>query len=127
MTATKPNNMDEYIAGFPKDTQKTLKQVRETIKKEAPGTKIVKFRVKENVGKAETKKNLKTCSKGHKFYKSSDCPTCPICEQERKPQDGFLALISAPARRALENKGITTLDQLSKFSEREILELHGMG
>jgi len=70
----------------------------------------------------KAKGNLKTCSKGHQFYKSSDCPTCPICEQERKPKDGFLALISAPARRTLENKDITTLEQLSKFSESEILQ-----
>ena len=37
MTPTKPNNIDEYIAGFPKDTQKILKQIRATIKKAAPG------------------------------------------------------------------------------------------
>ena len=74
-----------------------------------------------------SKKQLRTCSKGHKFYKSSDCPTCPICEQERKPKDSFLSLLVAPARRALENKEITTLQQLSNFSEDEILQLHGIG
>jgi DNA-directed RNA polymerase alpha subunit len=73
------------------------------------------------------KKSLRTCPKGHTFYKSSDCPTCPICEAERKPKDGFLASISAPARRALEREGITTVQQLSKHSETEILKLHGMG
>jgi len=72
-------------------------------------------------------KNIKICSEGHKYYKSSDCPTCPICEQERKPKDGFLSLIPAPARRALENKGIFTLDELAQFTEKEILKLHGMG
>jgi uncharacterized protein YdhG (YjbR/CyaY superfamily) len=36
MTSIKPNNIDEYIAGFPKTTQKILKQVRATIKKAAP-------------------------------------------------------------------------------------------
>lgn len=41
--------------------------------------------------------------------------------------DPFLTLLAAPARRALENKGIKTLEQLSKFSEGEILKLHGMG
>ena len=70
---------------------------------------------------------LKTCPKGHKFYKSSDCPSCPICEEERKPKDSFLALIAAPARRALENEGITSLEKLSAYSEKEILSLHGMG
>ncbi|WP_226669711.1 RNA polymerase alpha subunit C-terminal domain-containing protein [Metabacillus litoralis] len=72
-------------------------------------------------------KDLKICNKGHKYYKSTDCPTCPICEQERKPENGFLALLSAPARRALENNGITSLQQLSKYSEKDILTFHGMG
>ena len=70
---------------------------------------------------------LKTCSKGHTFNKTSDCPTCPICEALHKPKDGFLATLSAPARRALENNGITTLKQLSICTEKEILSLHGMG
>lgn len=74
-----------------------------------------------------TKKILKTCENGHKFYKSSDCSTCPTCEEKRKPKDDFLSLFAAPARRALENNGITTLEQLSKFSEKEILNFHGMG
>jgi DNA-directed RNA polymerase alpha subunit len=74
-----------------------------------------------------SQKNIRTCNKGHKYYKSSDCPTCPICEQERKPANGFLSLLSAPARRALENNGITSLQELSKCSEKEILQLHGMG
>jgi hypothetical protein len=74
-----------------------------------------------------SEKNLRTCSKGHNYYKSSDCPTCPICEQKRKPEMGFLSLLSAPARRALENNGITSLQQLSTFSEKEILQFHGMG
>jgi DNA-directed RNA polymerase alpha subunit len=72
-------------------------------------------------------KTLRTCDKGHQYDKSSDCPSCPICEQERKPDSGFLARLSAPARRALETKGITTLQQLSQFSEKDILKYHGMG
>ena len=72
-------------------------------------------------------KSLRTCDQGHQYYKSSDCPTCPECEQERKPTGGFLSLLSAPARRALENNGITSLDELSKHSEKEILQFHGMG
>jgi DNA-directed RNA polymerase alpha subunit len=74
-----------------------------------------------------SKENWRTCEKGHKYYKSSDCPTCPVCEQERKPDTGFLSLLSAPARRALENNGITSLQQLSTYSEKEILKFHGMG
>ncbi len=75
----------------------------------------------------EAKKMLKTCPQGHSFYKSSSCPTCPICEEARKPKDHFLALLAAPARRALEHNGITTLTQLASFSEKEVLHFHGMG
>jgi DNA-directed RNA polymerase alpha subunit len=70
---------------------------------------------------------LRTCPKGHQYYKSSDCPVCPICEAEKKPKTGFLSTLGAPARRALENKGIKTEKQLSQYSEKEILSLHGMG
>jgi hypothetical protein len=72
-------------------------------------------------------KKLKTCDRGHKFYKSSDCPSCPICAAQDKPETGFLALLSAPARGALEHAGITSLSELSRHSEREILKLHGVG
>ena len=73
------------------------------------------------------KGELKICKKGHRFYKSSDCPTCPICEKVRKPDDGFLALLGSPARRALQQEGIDSLPDLAKFSVSQILELHGMG
>ncbi|WP_342509684.1 RNA polymerase alpha subunit C-terminal domain-containing protein [Sporosarcina sp. FSL K6-2383] len=74
-----------------------------------------------------SKRSLWVCSNGHEYYKSSDCPVCPICEQERKPDNGFLAKLSAPARRALEHNGITTLQQLATYSEKEILQFHGIG
>lgn len=76
---------------------------------------------------ANTKGTLRTCEQGHSYYKSSDCPTCPVCEKERKPEEGFLALLSAPARRALENQGIITSQILSQYTEKEILKLHGIG
>lgn len=69
----------------------------------------------------------KVCPNGHTYYKSSDCPTCPVCEKERKPVKGFLSLLSAPARRALERLGINSVSQLSRYSEKEILAQHGMG
>ena len=72
-------------------------------------------------------KNLRTCSQGHEYYKSSDCPVCPVCEKERKPAAGFLTKVGAPARRALEQEGINSLHKLSKYTEQELLQLHGMG
>lgn len=76
---------------------------------------------------AKSLSTLRTCRNGHQYYKSSSCPVCPICEKQRASKDSFMTGLSAPARRALENAGIKTLKQLSKFSEKEILELHGMG
>jgi len=77
--------------------------------------------------KTPASKTLKTCSKGHTFYKTSDCPACPACEKDNKPESGFLSLISAPARRALQREGIATLKQLSRYTEEELAALHGVG
>lgn len=73
------------------------------------------------------KSTLKVCKNGHRFYKKTDCPTCPIYEATRKPKDNFLALLAAPARRALERANIFTLNNLAQYSEKELLALHGMG
>jgi DNA-directed RNA polymerase alpha subunit len=44
-----------------------------------------------------------------------------------KTPDHFISSLSAPARRALENSGIKTIEAVSKYSEKEILKLHGIG
>jgi predicted RecB family nuclease len=72
------------------------------------------------------KKTLRTCKNGHNYYKSSDCPVCPICEKE-KSKKSFLSFLGAPARRAIENLGVKTLIQLSKYSQKDLLKLHGFG
>lgn len=72
-------------------------------------------------GKAKTSVN------GHTFFKSSDCPVCPVCERQRPAGDSFLTLVSSPARRALESAGITTLEWLARVTEAELLRLHGIG
>ncbi len=72
-------------------------------------------------------KSERTCSNGHRFVKSSDCPTCPQCEAMKAPQGGWMAKLSAPARRALEGAGIRTLGELSDHKEKELLALHGFG
>jgi DNA-directed RNA polymerase alpha subunit len=48
-------------------------------------------------------------------------------KNEKKVDDNFLPQIGAPAKRALENNGINTLEKLSGFTEKEILQFHGMG
>lgn len=76
---------------------------------------------------SQSQKNLRICSKGHKYFKSSDCPVCPVCANEDKPENSFMTVLAAPARRALQNAGIHTLNDVSHYSEEEILKLHGMG
>lgn len=72
-------------------------------------------------------KMKRTCSRGHTFYKSSECPTCPVCEKEKEAPAGFLALLSAPARNALLHNGIDSIEKLAAYTEKEILKLHGVG
>lgn len=76
---------------------------------------------------AEPKKTLRIYKRGHKYYKASDCPTCPVCEKGNAPKKSFLSKLGAPARRALENNRILTIKHLSNYTETEILNLHGIG
>jgi hypothetical protein len=72
-------------------------------------------------------KTVRICNLGHQFNKSSDCPVCPICEKNRAIQQPFLKILPAPARRALENANIDSLQRLSNCTETELLQLHGFG
>lgn len=74
-----------------------------------------------------TERTLRTCEKGHTFYKSSTCPTCPVCNKKKGTDTGFLTYLSNPARNSLLNHGINTLDALSAYTRKEILNLHGIG
>ncbi|NIG53404.1 DUF1801 domain-containing protein [Chitinophaga sp. Cy-1792] len=67
-------------------------------------TAITRYRIEQNLGK--TKKSA---------VKKAPEPTF------------FVPGLAAPARRALENKGITTLKQLADHTLEDIMLLHGMG
>jgi len=69
------------------------------------------------------------CINGHTFEKSSSCPVCPICSaEEMKEKYGHeFPKLSAPAFRALDAAGITKVSDLTKFTESQLLELHGFG
>jgi len=41
--------------------------------------------------------------------------------------DGPFSALGGPARRALENNGIKSPEELAGFSEKEILKFHGLG
>jgi len=115
--ALKPYHTSKGAIQFPLDQPLPLQLI----------ATIVKFRVIENVEKSIAKKVKKTCKNGHIFYKSSDCLTCPTCETQSKPKTGFLSLLAAPARRALEAKGIISEKKLAGYTEKQILSLHGIG
>ena len=72
-------------------------------------------------------KTQRTCPNGHKYWKSSDCPTCPRCEELRLKDQYFIPKLSAPAKRALEGAGITSVKELSRRREGDVMKLHGMG
>jgi len=77
-----------------------------------------------------TKGTAKICSRGHKFYRSSGCPVCPIYWSgyyKKQSLSDFPKDLAAPALRALLNAKITKLADLRKYTEEEISELHGMG
>ena len=71
---------------------------------------------------------IRTCKNGHKFEKTSDCPTCPTCasnEIKKAYAEGF-PRIGSPAFNALKHEGIS-LDDLPSYSENELLSIHGVG
>jgi predicted RecB family nuclease len=72
-------------------------------------------------------KTRRECAKGHVHFKSSKCLTCPRCEAEKNRELEFIAQLAAPARRALSSAGLTSLAKLSRRTERQVSELHGMG
>lgn len=45
----------------------------------------------------------------------------------RAPREGLHSFLSAPARRAFARAGIMTPADLAKYSEAQVLALHGVG
>lgn len=76
---------------------------------------------------AERKRTLRICPMGHQYYKSTDCGTCPKSDRTNKPSEEFLSRLSSPARNAIINAGITEMEHLAEYTEKEILQLHGIG
>lgn len=74
--------------------------------------RIVEYRVQQNM---EVKPAKKAATK-----KAAAKPAT-------KQEEDFRSALSAPARKALKGKNITTLKQLAKYTEAQLLELHGMG
>lgn len=47
--------------------------------------------------------------------------------KEIKDESPFPRGVSCPAQRALASVGVTRLDEVTRFSESQLLALHGMG
>lgn len=90
-------------------------------------TRIVQFRVRENETKFYSKAKPKTCVNGHNYTPTPTMKNCPICAQKTTSKTNPFATLPAPARRALQSKGITTTKKLSALTEKEISALHGIG
>lgn len=54
-------------------------------------------------------------------------PMNKILREQEKTDDISTLRLAEPARRSLSNAGIETLEQLSQYTEEEVLKLHGMG
>jgi uncharacterized protein YdhG (YjbR/CyaY superfamily) len=72
--------------------------------------RIVAFRVAESMAR-----------------KAAKAPARAAAPAADTPADDFPAGISQPARRALASAGYTRLDQLTQVTEKDLLQLHGMG
>lgn len=161
MKIEKAGNVKEYIAKFPKEVQKILEQLRQTIRKAAPeaeesisyampafklnGKPLIYFAGYENhiglyatpSGHAAFEKELSKYKQGKgsvQFPLGEPIPLDLISRIVKFRLQGnvekektFLAELGSPARRALENNSIRTLQQLAKYSEGEILKFHGIG
>ena len=73
------------------------------------------------------KGSKRVCKNGHTYFKSSDCPVCPICENQKETTVDFHNGLSAPARRGLEAAGITSVKILSTYTIEQLMQLHGIG
>jgi uncharacterized protein YdhG (YjbR/CyaY superfamily) len=86
--------------------------------------KFVMFRLQEHERQMTDKKQVRT------RVKKSNAPqtiTAANTTGKTNNRGDLPAKLSAPARRALANKGIRHLVQLAQFSESDMLELHGVG
>jgi hypothetical protein len=54
-------------------------------------------------------------------------PAAPYAGAMTSPSDDTIPDLGAPANRAFAAAGITTLTEVSRTSERELLAMHGVG
>ncbi len=167
MKKTIANNIDEYIAALPEETQELMQLLRATIRKAAPkAEEVISYQMpafklhgalvyfaayKAHIGFYPCSSGIRAFQDELSVFKNSkgavqfplDKKKLPLTliskivkyrvlenlknEGRKQSKEDFLSVLSAPARRALENKGIKTLKQLARFTESDILAMHGIG
>lgn len=148
-------SVDEYIRSFPKPTQKLLKQMRRTIRRAAPeATEAIKYGIptfvmngnlvhfggfENHVSFFPTGAPVEVFKRELSRYETSrgtirfplDKPLPLALIRKivlfRVAQANPFHELAAPAQRALTGAGINSIKQLSKRTERQTSELHGMG
>lgn len=125
----KSYKMSKSAINIPLDTQPPVGLITKMVKSAAKkNLQAAELKTKQHIKKSKGTLNL--CSRGHKFNRSSDCPVCPMCwagYYRKRMQRDFPDDLATPALRALRDAKITKLSQLSKYTESEILKLHGLG
>ncbi len=89
--------------------------------------RFVNFRLQEHTSRSDIKKASGKSSKPNSNVSKKKQAFQKLRGNETIKPNGFLTELSAPARRALANKGIDSLAALAKYSEKEIRRLHGIG
>lgn len=162
------NSVEQYIAAFPKNVQKRLRQVQQTIVQTAPdaletisysmpaykinGKPLVYFAgYKTHIGFYATPTGHEAFAHELNNYKQGKGSVqFPVDEplpldlikrivkfrvkenvaktsKVKAVQESIFGQLSAPAQRALAERNITDILQLSGYTEKEVLELHGVG
>jgi uncharacterized protein YdhG (YjbR/CyaY superfamily) len=122
MTMPKPKDIDEYIAGFPPDTQATLEQIRSTIRKVVPeaeekisygiptfnlyGTYLIYFAAyQKHIGFYPVPSTIAEIDKEFASYKTSGNGTLQFPLNQPMPLDLITKLVSIKVKENFEKVG----------------------
>lgn len=144
MATTKPKDIDEYIDGFPKETQKRLEQVRATIKKAAPAaTEAISYSIpafnlngrylcyfagfKNHIGLYPIPTGVKELEKAYSSYKTSGKGTIQFPLDKPLPTGLIAKIIKYMAKRNTEKTKSKSTVKTKKASGEKYIKYHNDG
>lgn len=133
MPTPKPKTINEYIAGFPTDIQKTLEQIRKTIKKVTPdaeetisygiptfnlnGTYLIYFAAyKRHIGLYPIPNGIENLDKEFASYQTSGKGTLQLPLDKPMPLDLITKLVKFKVKENIEKT--TKKKQTKKITNR---------